>query len=130
MTDDARSLLEDKNFAHVTTLDEDGEPHTVLVWVHPDDDGGVALNSAKGRKWVRNVERDPRVWILVADQENPYRYTRIEGRVTENTTEGADEHIDFLAKKYMDEDSYPFRTPDEQRVKLHVEPETVKVHGG
>jgi PPOX class probable F420-dependent enzyme len=130
MIEDARTLLEEKNFAHVTTLDEDGKPHTVLVWVHPADAGGVALNSAEGRRWVRNIERDPRVWILVADHENPYRYTRIEGRVAEKTTDGADAHIDFLAKKYMDADSYPFRSDGEQRVYLRIEPSSVKVAGG
>jgi PPOX class probable F420-dependent enzyme len=130
MIQDARSLLESKNFAHVTTLDRDGSPHTVLVWVHPSEDGGVALNSAEGRKWVLNLERDPRVWIVVADHENPYRYARIEGRVTDKTTQGADEHIDFLAKKYMDADAYPFRTPDETRVYLRVEPTRTTVQGG
>ena len=125
----ARELLEAKNFCVVGTLRRDGTPHQVPVWVDVEDDH-VLLNSAIGRDWPTNAERDPRVSLLVDNIENPYEYVSINGRVAEITQQGADEHIDKLAKKYMDKDSYPFRTPTEQRIILRVEPERVKMWGG
>jgi PPOX class probable F420-dependent enzyme len=129
LTGEARALLEAKNFAHVGTIRKDGTPHVVPVWVDVDN-GHVTLNSAEGRAWPRNVRRDPRVTIEVQNMENPYEYVEIRGRVTEATHEGADEHIDKLAKKYLGEDEYPFRRPGEQRVMFRIAPEWVKHSGG
>jgi PPOX class probable F420-dependent enzyme len=126
--DKSRALLDGKNHAHVATLREDGGVHTVLAWVDVQD-GRVALNSAEGRVWPANVRRDPRVTVTVANAENPYEYTEIRGRVVQDTHEGADEHIDALAKKYLDADTYPFRTESEQRVTFRIEPERVRHHG-
>jgi PPOX class probable F420-dependent enzyme len=125
----AREIIEDKNFSTVSTLREDGTVHSVVVWQHTEGDN-LALNSAKGREWPTNVERDPRVTVTIPSLENPYEYVEVRGRVVEATTDGADEHIDFLAKKYMDADSYPFRQEGEQRVKILIEPEKVRVAGG
>jgi PPOX class probable F420-dependent enzyme len=125
----SEELLKAKNFCHVATLRPDGSVHGVPVWV--DVQGGrPAVNTAEGRAWPRNLERDPRVTLTVANTENPYEYVEIRGRVAERTREGADEHIDSLAKKYLDQDTYPFRRPGEQRVIIRVEPEYVHVHGG
>jgi PPOX class probable F420-dependent enzyme len=124
----AEELLQGKNFCHVATLRSDGSIHTAPVWVDVQD-GQPVLNTAEGRAWPRNLERDPRVTLTVQDMENPYQYLEIRGRVAERTRDGADEHIDAMAKKYMDKDSYPFRQPGEQRVIIRVEPETVKVNG-
>ena len=126
--DKSRALLDGKNFAHVATLREDGSVHTAIVWVDAQD-GRVALNSAEGRVWPNNVRRDPRVTVTVANAENPYEYTEIRGRVVEDTHEGADEHIDALAKKYMDADTYPLRKEGEQRVIFRIEPERVRYTG-
>ena len=71
------------------------------------------FNSAKGRQKDRNVRRDPRVALAIVDPENPYRYLEIRGRVVEITEEGADEHIDKMAKKYLGVDKYPYRQPTE-----------------
>jgi PPOX class probable F420-dependent enzyme len=125
----ARELIESKNFATVSTLREDGTVHSVVVWQHTDGDK-LALNSAQGRAWPTNVERDPRITVTIPNLENPYEYVEVRGRVVESTPEGADEHIDFLAKKYMDADSYPFRQEGEVRLKILVEPEKVRVAGG
>lgn len=119
-----QELFEAPNFVNVATLRQDGSVHTVIVWAHPED-GTVVLNTAEGRDWRRNVARDPRVTLTVINPENPYEWTSIRGRVVDDTHEGADEHIDMLAKKYLDQDSYPFRSPGEQRVRLVVEPEHV-----
>jgi PPOX class probable F420-dependent enzyme len=120
----AEELLQAKNFCHVSTLRADGSIQTAPVWVDVQD-GLAVLNSAEGRAWPRNLERDPRVTLTVQNMENPYEYVEIRGKVAERTHEGADEHIDAMAKKYMDADSYPLRQPGEQRVIIRVAPEHV-----
>ena len=125
----AAELLQAKNFCHVATLRSDGSVHGVPVWVDVQE-GRPVLNSAEGRAWVRNIERDPRVTLTVANMENPYEYLEVRGRVAERTHEGADEHIDAMAKKYLGQDSYPYRQPGERRVIIRVEPEVARVSGG
>jgi PPOX class probable F420-dependent enzyme len=125
----AEELLRGRNFAHVGTLRADGSVQVSPTWVDVQD-GRVALNTAEGRAWPRNLERDPRITLEVQNLENPYEYLEIRGRVAERTHEGADEHIDMLAKKYLDVDKYPTRHPGEQRVIIRVEPDYVKVLGG
>ncbi len=122
-------LLKAKNFCNVATLRVDGSVHAALVWVDVQD-GLPVVNSSEGRAWVRNLERDPRVTLTVQNHENPYEYLDVRGRVAEITREGADEHIDSLAKKYMDKDEFPFRQPGEQREIIRVEPERAKVRPG
>ena len=118
----AEALLKAKNFAHVATLRKDGSVQTAPVWVDLQD-GRPVVNSAEGRAWPRNLERDPRVTLTVQNMENPYEYVEIRGRVAERTHEGADEHIDSLAKKYLGVDSYPYRKEGEQRIKFALAPE-------
>ncbi|HEV3284293.1 MAG TPA: PPOX class F420-dependent oxidoreductase [Solirubrobacteraceae bacterium] len=125
----AEELLRAKNFAHVGTLRADGSVQVSPTWVSVQD-GRPALNTAEGRAWPRNLERDPRVTLEVQNVENPYEYVEIRGRVVERTHEGADEHIDQLAKKYLGVDEYPMRQPGEQRVIIRIEPEYVRVFGG
>ncbi len=123
-----RKLLSEPNFAHIATLMRDGSPHATVVWV--DLDGGrILVNTAEGRTKPRNVRRDARVALSVAAQQNPYNSASIRGRVVELTHEGADEHIDRMAKKYMGVDKYPYRAPGEQRVILVIEPEHVAEMG-
>jgi PPOX class probable F420-dependent enzyme len=124
--DRARALLQDANHAVVVTLRGDGSTHSVVVWAEADGDG-LSLNTAEGRDWLANVRRDPRIEVLVANRENPYEYVTFRGRVAETTHDGAEEQIDRLAKKYLDQDTYPFRRPGEQRVRLVVAPEQVQV---
>ncbi len=124
----AEELLQAKNFCNVASLRADGTVHGVPVWVDIQDSRPV-LNSAEGRSWVRNLERDPRITLTVQNLENPYEYLEIRGRVAERTHDGADEHIDSLAKKYMGVDEYPLRQPGEQRVIIRVDPEHVHVSG-
>jgi PPOX class probable F420-dependent enzyme len=119
-----QDLLTKPNHAVVSTLNEDGSIHSTVVWVSADD-GEVAVNSAKGRKWPSNLERDPTITVMVYDQENPYEYVAITGKA-HGTTDGADEHIDRLSQKYIGQDSYPFRQPGEDRVKYVVEPDNVR----
>jgi PPOX class probable F420-dependent enzyme len=121
----ARELLEQPNFTHLSTIREDGTVHGVVVWQHVEGDR-IALNSSEGRAWPANVRREPRVTITVHNNENPYEYVEVRGRVVEDTHDGAKEHIDALAKKYMDKDEYPFLQPGEQRIRFLVEPDRVR----
>jgi PPOX class probable F420-dependent enzyme len=128
ITGRAEELLKAKNFCHVATLRADGSVHDVPVWVDVQN-GLPTLNTAEGRAWPRNLERDPRVTLTVQNMENPYEYLEIRGREAERTHEGADEHIDAMAKKYMDADSYPRRRPGERRLIIRIEPEHTRVRG-
>jgi PPOX class probable F420-dependent enzyme len=125
----SEELLRAKNFCNVATLRPDGSVHGVPVWVDVQD-GQVVLNTAQGRAWPRNLERDPRVTLTVQNMENPYEYLAIRGRAGAPITDGADAHIDAMAKKYMGVDEYPMRQPGEQRIIIRVEPEDVRVWGG
>jgi PPOX class probable F420-dependent enzyme len=124
LDDRDRELLEATNFCHVATLKEDGTIHDVPVWVDVEGDE-IVLNSAEGRLWPENLRRTGAGTFTVQNLENPYEYVTITGRLEEATHDGADEHIDKLAKKYLGKDSYPFRQPGEQRVMLRIRPETV-----
>src|SRR5439155_20607831 len=117
-------ILSKKAFAQLATLNPDGSPQVTPVWV--DFDGThLIVNTAKGRVKHRNLERNPRVALSIADPENPYRYLGIQGRVTEMTEAGADAHIDRMAKKYLNKDKYPFRQPGEMRVLLKITPSRI-----
>jgi hypothetical protein len=59
------------------------------------------------------------------DPDNAYRYIQIRGRVRRAVEQGADAHIDSLAKKYLGKDTYPFRQPGEVRVMYEIEPTAV-----
>ena len=115
-----RALLDKPNHAVVSTLGEDGGIHSTVVWVSIED-GRVAVNSAVGRAWPTNLERNPVINVLVYDEDNPYDYVEVRGTV-EATTDGAFEHIDRLAKKYIDKEKYPFLQPGEQRISFFVNP--------
>jgi PPOX class probable F420-dependent enzyme len=120
-----RKLFEGKNFAFVSTLMRDGYPQITPTWVDIED-GNILVNTAIGRIKQKNVSRDPRLSIAIADQNNPYDMVTVRGKVIEQITgDAADKHIDKLAKKYLDKDKYPNRAPGEKRVILKVKPERV-----
>jgi len=115
-------LFQKRAFGSLATLMPDGQPQVTPVWI--DLEGGkLVVNSAKGRAKDRNMRRDPRVAVAVIDPENPDRYLEVRGCVVEVTESGADQHIDKMAKKYLDKDKYPFRRPGEVRVRYIIEPE-------
>ena len=117
-------LLTGKNFAFVATLIKDGSPQITPIWIDFEGDT-ILINTAEGRTKQKNVSRDQRVAISIVDQNNPYNMVTIRGKVTEQTSIGADEHIDKLAKRYLGVDKYPFRSPTEKRVIIKVAPENV-----
>ncbi len=120
-----RDLLHEKKaFAHLATLMPDGTPQVTPVWF--DFDGThLRFNSARGRVKDRNMRRMPRIAVSIMDPDNPYRYFEVRGRVVEVTEQGADAHIDSLAKKYLGQDKYPYRRAGEVRVMYKVVPERV-----
>jgi PPOX class probable F420-dependent enzyme len=107
---------------------QDGSPQVTPVWF--DFDGThFRINSAKGRLKDKNMRRDKRVALSIQDPDNPYRYLAIRGDIDEITENGADAHIDTLAKKYLDKDRYPFRAPGEERVIYKIRPGKVSTMG-
>jgi PPOX class probable F420-dependent enzyme len=120
-----RELFEKPYHAVISTLNADGSIHSTIIWADLED-GKVAVNSAVGRLWPTNLQRDPHATVLVYDPGDPYHFVEARGRATTATTEGADEHIDRLAKKYLNADSYPNRRADEQRIKFLIEPDHVR----
>lgn len=122
LSDKVRAKLEAPNLAFLGTVMEDGSPHVTPVWIGLENDY-VAFNTAVGRVKERNMRRDPRVALSVADRENDYDKVDIRGRVVEMIEgEQADRQIDAFSKKYLGKDEYPWRNPEEHRVKVLVEP--------
>lgn len=120
-----RDLLDNKKaFAHVATLMPDGTPQSTPVWIDYVN-GKVLVNSARGRVKDKNLKPGSPVAISITDPENPYRYVQIRGKVARITEQGASEHIDKMAKKYLGKDKYPFAQPGEVRVLFEIEPDTV-----
>lgn len=117
-------LFKKKAFAHLATLMPSGQPQVTPVWI--DYDGQhIVFNTAEGRQKDKNLQRDGRLALSIIDPDNPYRYLEVRGRVADRTREGADAHIDAMAKKYLGQDKYPYRQPGEVRVIYRVKPEHV-----
>lgn len=123
-----KDIIPKKAFAHLATLMSDGSPQSSPVWVDQEGDR-IVINSAKGRVKDRNMRAHDTVAISITDPDNPYRALMIQGKVVKITEESADAHIDKMAKKYLDKDKYPFRSPDEVRVKYYIEPTKVATMG-
>jgi len=121
---EVKTLLDKPNHAVVSTVNEDGTIHSTVAWVNVES-GRPAVNSEASRKWPRNLARDPRVTVLIYDESNPYEYVEIRGTAA-SQTEGADGHIDRLAKKYLGQDTYPFHQPGEQRVSFLIAPAHIR----
>lgn len=119
-------LFEKKTFASLATLMPDGSPQVTPVWVDFDGEH-ILVNSARGRQKDRNMKRNPLVSLSLGDPKNPYRYIEVRGRVVAITEEGAGEHIDSLAKKYLGVDKYPYMDEGEVRVMYKIQP--LHVHG-
>ena len=118
-------LFDEPNFATVATTNPDGSAQLSIVWIDWDGEH-VVFNTAAGRVKPRNIERDPRVSVLVTDGKDGYRWVAVRGRA-ELTTEGADEHIDRMARKYSGE-GWTAR-PGEERLLVRVRVEHVSAYG-
>jgi PPOX class probable F420-dependent enzyme len=123
-----RKFLDESPYVGVaTTLREDGSPHSTIVWVDVEGDK-VSFNTALGRAKPKHLKHDPRASLLMVDPNNAFKWVAVSGPA-ELTEEGADAQIDKLAKKYLGEDEYPWRSPEETRVKVLIEPEKVDANG-
>jgi len=123
-----RKFLDDSPYVGVvTTLREDGSPHSTIVWVDVEGDK-VSFNTALGRAKPKHLEHDPRASLLMVDPNDAFKWVAVSGPV-EMTQNGADAQIDKLAKKYLGKDEYPWRNPEETRVKVLIKPEKVDASG-
>jgi len=130
---DYRDLFEKQSFAHFATVMPDGTPQVTPVWVgyeSPDDtdpwssgEEHVLVNTARGRQKERNVSENPKVGVSITDPDDPYRFLSVRGTVDSVDPDGADAHIDALAKRYLDVDEYPYRDDEAgERVILRIRP--------
>ena len=120
-----RKLFEGKNFVYIASLMRDGSPHVTPTWVDIEN-STILINTAVGRIKQKNISRDGRVALAIAEQSNPYDMVTIRGKVIEQITGPvAEEHIDKLAKKYMGKEKYPGRAPGEKRILLKIKPEKI-----
>ena len=113
-----KKVLEDKAYGHVVTFNAKGKPELTMVWVDVEGDE-LLINTAEGRRKPDNLRRDPRVIVSVQDRNNPQAYAVLHGK-GRVTAEGADPHIDKLAKRFLGADKYPYRQPTEKRVIIRV----------
>lgn len=123
-------LFERETFASFATLMPDSTPQVTPVWIDRDDEGHLLVNTARNRQKERNVERDPKVGLCVMDPEDPYRYVSVRGEVVEVAEDGAVEHIDRLARRYMGLEEYPHHGEESgPRVILRIRPDRVVTTG-
>jgi PPOX class probable F420-dependent enzyme len=123
-----QQLLKEPVFGQIATLQPDGSPQVTQVWL--DTDGKhVLVNTTGNAQKAKNVRRDARVAVNLHDPKNPWRVANIQGSVVESTNEGAEQHIDELAKRYLGKDEYPFRRPGEKRLLLKIEPKRIHTMG-
>jgi PPOX class probable F420-dependent enzyme len=122
LDDKTRKLFEGPNLMFVATVNLDGSPQVTPVWAALEN-GYVTFNTAVGRVKERNLRRNPRVGLSMVSKDNPYEKADISGLVVDMIEgEEADSQIDDLAEKYLGQRPYPWRNPDETRLKILVEP--------
>jgi PPOX class probable F420-dependent enzyme len=117
-----------KAFANLALVMRDGSPQVTPVWFDYRD-GKIRVNTARGRVKARIMKQGTPVALSIVDPDNPYRYVQVRGKIIRVTEQGADAHIDSLAKKYLGQDKYPFRASNEVRVIYEIEPASVSVWG-
>jgi PPOX class probable F420-dependent enzyme len=128
LTEKQADLFRGKNWGTVVTLRADGSPHATPVWIDTDGEH-VLFNTAVGRAKERHLRRDPRVSVTVLPAENQQAgYVSVSG-TAEIVEEGAFDHIDKLAQKYIGQEKYPYLQPGEQRVIVKVTPDKVDSMG-
>jgi PPOX class probable F420-dependent enzyme len=123
--DDISRLFKGRNLAFVSTLSDDGSPHVTPVWSDVDEDNNILINTSEISAKKRHADKDPRIAISIVEQYNPYNMVSIKGRVIEQTSTGADEHLRTLAQKYLGFGKYFYRKPKDKRVILKVKPEKI-----
>ena len=123
-TEDLRRLFELRNLAFISTLSKDGSPHVTPVWAEMVDDL-ILVNTFETSTKNKNVTKDNRIAISIVEQNNPFNMVSIKGKVIEQTTDGADEHLKHLAKKYLGIGKYYYRKPNHNRILLKIRPNKI-----
>jgi len=124
LTPGAIALIDRPVIGNLATVDSKNRAQVTPIWVDHDGDD-IVVNTARGRVKANNIERNPYVGLSIVDPDDAYNTVVLRGKVTEITTNGADAHIDSLAKKYLGVDSYPMRREGEVRIKVRITPEHV-----
>jgi len=119
---DLQRLFQGRNLAFISTLSKDGSPHITPMWADMEGDV-ILINTFENSAKSKNIKKDPRIAISVVESNNPYNMVSIRGRVIDQTTEGADEHLKKLAKRYLGIGKYYYREPNRKRVLLKIKPE-------
>jgi PPOX class probable F420-dependent enzyme len=122
---EVKALFEAPNCAVISTKNPDGSILSAVVWISLED-GVLAVNSAAGRQWPANLDRDGAATVLVYPPDNPYEFATVRGTVSRATDGDDDAHIDRLAQKYINQDTYPWRQSGEARVKYVISPDHVR----
>ena len=124
LPDDLLALLRQPSLCYLSTLMPDGSPQLTQTWVDTDGEH-VLVNSVAGFQKIRNIERDPRVALTVADSQNPARYFAVRGRVLNVTADGAAEHIEQQAQRYLG-GPYPwYGGRDQTRLLITIEADKI-----
>lgn len=128
LSDELVALLRQPSICYIATIMADGSPQLTQTWVDTDGEH-VIINTVQGFVKLKNIARDPRVAVAVHSPANPTRYFQVRGRVIEMTTEGAVDHIEMLAQKYLGR-PYPwFGGRDQVRVIIVIEADKVTSMG-
>jgi PPOX class probable F420-dependent enzyme len=122
--DDLHHLFQFRNLAFVATLSKDGSPHVTPVWAEIVNDL-ILINTFETSAKNKHITNDKRIALSVVEQNNPFNMVSIKGKVIEQTTEGADEHLKRLAKKYLGIGKYYYRKPNHKRIILKIKPEKI-----
>jgi len=118
-----------KSFVQVALIRNDGRPHVTPLWFDMSDEdlknGILNINTATGRVKAKALSKESQVALSIQDPDDSYRHIGFQGRVI-NVIMGqqAEDHIDKLAKKYLNQDKYPYRNPKEERIKVKIQLET------
>jgi PPOX class probable F420-dependent enzyme len=123
--EDISKLFKGRNLSYVSTLSSDGSPHVTPVWSDIDEENNILINISEISAKKKHVDKDPRIAIAIVEQYNPYNMVSIKGRVIEQTSIGADEHLRKLALKYLGFGKYYYRKPNHKRIILKVKPEKI-----
>ncbi len=128
LTDDLLALLRQPSPCYLATSMRDGSPQVTQTWVDTDGEH-VLINSVETHVKVKNIARDPRVAVAIADPDNSFRYFQVRGRVLEVTKEGAVEHIEMLSQRYTGGPYAWYGGRDQVRVILVIEAESISGMG-
>jgi PPOX class probable F420-dependent enzyme len=122
--EELQRLFRDRNLAFVTTLSKDGSPHVTPVWTEMLDDL-ILINTFESSAKNKHITNDKRIALSIVEQNNPFNMVSIKGKVIERTTEGADQHLIKLAKKYLGIGKYYYRKPHHRRIIIKIQPEKI-----